>query len=438
MRDILRSATGCGLGMGGNVKSKIVILIHGIRTAAWWQTRVASIIEDNTEATAIPLKYGYFDTLRFLCPFGICRRGPIERLRKEIEGIREQYPGQPLIVLAHSYGTYAFTKILMENPHFKFERVMLCGSIVPETYDWGRVDDQLTLENKREAIVNDCGLRDVWPVIAKSVTWGYGASGTYGFGTFNVRDRFHNLDHSGFFNDKFVRENWIPAIKGDAIQFSEIDKREVPSRGWFDVFRFPFRWFVPLAAIYAVLHLGGLKFGALWQGCKIGEEWRQEVCVVSADLVSKKQLRERYQNLKIVMNDVLEIKAGELFRAMDAYVAMPSDEHWKEVLVPANKLAGVVNGGLADIESYNRFIKDVGHTTYLLTSDGDVEINRHFWRAFDEAAGHFKGRSNIVASMISQLDLPSAEEVTMWRARLSELHQMLEFALDNMILHVDS
>jgi len=67
----------------------IVVLIHGIRTRAFWQGRMASIIQRETGATVIPLKYGYLDLLRFWCPFSICRRGPIERLRKQIEGIRE-------------------------------------------------------------------------------------------------------------------------------------------------------------------------------------------------------------------------------------------------------------------------------------------------------------------------------------------------------------
>ncbi len=100
----------------------IVVLIHGIRTAAWWEGRMASIIEREADATVIPLKYGYFDLFRFWCPFGICRNGPIERLRKQIEGIREQYKDSRLVVFAHSYGTYALSRVLLENPYFKFDR----------------------------------------------------------------------------------------------------------------------------------------------------------------------------------------------------------------------------------------------------------------------------------------------------------------------------
>jgi hypothetical protein len=87
-------------------RKTIVILIHGIRTAAWWQGRMASIIEREADATVIPLKYGYFDLLRFWWPLRMCRNGPIERLRKQIGGrIREQYKDCRLVVFAHSYGT---------------------------------------------------------------------------------------------------------------------------------------------------------------------------------------------------------------------------------------------------------------------------------------------------------------------------------------------
>src|SRR3954466_10481554 len=173
-----------------------VVLIHGIRTSGWWGSRVAVTFERKTSATVIPLKYGYFDLLRFLCPFRICRNGPIERLRREIEGIRQKYPDARLIVFAHSFGTYALSKILLENPYFKFNRVILCGSIIAEKFDWRRVEDQILATNKRDGIINECGLRDVWPVLAKSLSFGYGASGTYGFGAFNVRDRFHPNRHS--------------------------------------------------------------------------------------------------------------------------------------------------------------------------------------------------------------------------------------------------
>lgn len=233
-------------------KSTVVILVHGIRTQAWWQKSVAPMIEEATGATVIPIKYGYFDLVKFLCPFGICRNPPIEKLRKQIDGVRQQYKDSRLVVFAHSYGTYALARILLENPYFSFARIVLCGSIISEKFDWSRVEGQILSSNKRDAIINECGIKDVWPVIARSASWGYGATGTFGFGAFNVRDRFHPITHSGFFETDFVRKYWIPAISGERIEFTPTDRSTETTPPWFAIFRFPIRWLLVAAVTLAV------------------------------------------------------------------------------------------------------------------------------------------------------------------------------------------
>ncbi|MDT4739932.1 hypothetical protein [Bradyrhizobium sp. WYCCWR 12699] len=217
----------------GTAEPTLVILLHGIRTRAWWQGCVASIIENETGATVIPIKYGYFDLLRFLCPFRACRKAVIERIRKQIEGIREQFKQHKLIVFAHSFGTYSFAQVLLENPYFKFDRVVLCGSIIPENYDWGRVQSQIVPPIKRDAIINECGVRDVWPVLAKSLGSGYGATGTYGFGDYNVRDRFHPFKHSDYFKPEFIREYWVSAVRSEAPCSSPTDAAGQGTPAWF-------------------------------------------------------------------------------------------------------------------------------------------------------------------------------------------------------------
>jgi pimeloyl-ACP methyl ester carboxylesterase len=238
----------------------VVILIHGIRTAAWWQNRVASIIEREPHVTVIPLKYGYFDLIRFLCPFGFCRNGPVERIRKQLQGIRDDFKDYKFVVFAHSYGTYVLSRILLENPRFMFDRVILCGSIIRNNFDWDRVQNQILTreENKRDAIINECGTRDVWPAFANSVSWGYGATGTYGFGVQNVRDRFHPIKHSGFFDDKFVESYWVPAVRGKPIDFSSTDREGVGTPAWFAILRLPLRWLIVLGTV-------ALIFGFFWR-----------------------------------------------------------------------------------------------------------------------------------------------------------------------------
>ena len=55
--------------------------------------------------------------------------------------------------------------------------------------------------------------RDIWPILAKSITWGYGSTGTFGFQTPGVRDWYHNLGHSDYFVTGFAEEYWVPWIR---------------------------------------------------------------------------------------------------------------------------------------------------------------------------------------------------------------------------------
>ena len=120
-----------------------------------------------------------------------------------------------LIVIAHSFGTYATFRLLNENADFRLFRVLLCGSIVSDHYPWHFVQPRV-----EETIVNDCGTRDIWPAAAKSLSWGYGATGTFGFKSPGIRDRFHDIDHGGFFDDDFIKKYWVPFIESGEVVLS--------------------------------------------------------------------------------------------------------------------------------------------------------------------------------------------------------------------------
>jgi len=67
------------------------------------------------------------------------------------------------------------------------------------------------------AFVNECGFKDVWPVIAEGLSSSYGASGRFGFGGNRVRDRFHAVGHSGFLTSEFVSKYWVPFFYGGTV-----------------------------------------------------------------------------------------------------------------------------------------------------------------------------------------------------------------------------
>jgi pimeloyl-ACP methyl ester carboxylesterase len=233
--------------MEGVVTKRLVVLIHGIRTKAEWQDKIKPVFETGTETVVKPLGYGYFDLFRFLCPFGPCRQGPILTLTGKLLNLLDQYQDHEVTVVAHSYGTYAISQILFDNSHIKIDHLILCGSIVPKLFDWSRVQGQIRQQVRGDKVINECGSRDCWPVLAGSVTWGYGSSGTDGFKAPYVRDRFHNFKHSDFLNAEFAKKCWLPIVNNEQ---NPEEPRQLNSPTWFKLFLLPLNW---IALVLVVL-----------------------------------------------------------------------------------------------------------------------------------------------------------------------------------------
>ena len=75
---------------------------------------VRSIIEEDSNSRVVVLRYGYFDLLRFLFPFGT-RSAPANRLARLIQNVRADEPAARISIIAHSFGTYTVTRILAEH-----------------------------------------------------------------------------------------------------------------------------------------------------------------------------------------------------------------------------------------------------------------------------------------------------------------------------------
>jgi pimeloyl-ACP methyl ester carboxylesterase len=242
----------------------VVMLVHGIRTEAHWQELVAGVIMRAGVATAQPVKYGYFDLFRFLVPGTMTRYQPINRLHREVRDILRTYPKAKLTVIAHSFGTYAICRLLEEFPDLTLHRLILCGSVVPADYRWDRIREQV-----QNRVINECGTADVWPRLAAVSTWGYGATGSVGFGTGSVRDRFHPGKHSDFFCERFVTVHWVPFILYGDIPATDMDDSRRPSpRSHRLLSHLPIRWFVVAAMLVSLaLILGFGMIGVLsWLG----------------------------------------------------------------------------------------------------------------------------------------------------------------------------
>ena len=211
--------------------SNAVSLIHGIRDHAEYAQRVASVLESDPHIRVRPISYEYFDVVRFLLPFSSFRRKPVERITRLLRAELATRP-DTISIIAHSFGTYIIAKILSNyEPGIIFHRLILCGSIIPDDFDWARHVHQLSLyESGGWFGINDCGMKDIWPVLAKSVTWGYGSSGRFGFGHPHVKDRFFDIGHSDFFKAEFVKDYWLPYLSNGTIVEGVLDR--APNSWW--------------------------------------------------------------------------------------------------------------------------------------------------------------------------------------------------------------
>lgn len=201
----------------------VVALIHGIRTAAGWQELAREALAVNGKVVVSPIGYGYLDVIRFLGPW---RKKAIAKVEHELRDIQRLYKDSDLVVMAHSFGTYIVSNILKDSPDIRIKRLLLCGSIIPPAYRW----DSLPHEFTNQTCINEVGTRDIWPVFARVASFGYGASGSFGFKTSRVWDRFFDYRHSDFFTDVHFKTFWKPFILEGHVVASPWDaKRPTPS-----------------------------------------------------------------------------------------------------------------------------------------------------------------------------------------------------------------
>ena len=205
-------------------KRRLIILVHGIRTRAEWQGRIRHLLEGDGGSTVINLGYGYFDVFQFLCPV-FTRGAPVEEVAYKIRDALKlhRHDCDEVIFVGHSFATYILGTILRKYPDIGIDRVLLCGSVLRRNYRWDM------LPNRPRDVLNEAGSRDIWPILAHSITWGFGSTGTFGFQTTGVRDRYHNLAHSDYFESGFAEKYWLPWIQDGTYVPSDYETGKRPA-----------------------------------------------------------------------------------------------------------------------------------------------------------------------------------------------------------------
>lgn len=191
------------------IRKKIVIFVHGIMSHGEWVSTVSSEFV-NSGFDCETCKYGYADVLYILLR-RLFWKGVYREFSENINNIFLRNRGAEINIVAHSFGTYLVSKLLMKRPILRFNRIIFCGSIVREDY---ALDHVL---RDPSVFCNDVGRRDGWPCLANLFSRDFGRAGRYGFNKWSNSNRTHNLGHSDYFDANFIKTYWIPFLESGQI-----------------------------------------------------------------------------------------------------------------------------------------------------------------------------------------------------------------------------
>lgn len=210
--------------------NRLLLSIHGIRTRGEWQDEITSKLS-TAGWKHEPWKYGYFSLRQFL----------LERSRKAVmESFHEWYlekciefePDEdkrklfrPSIV-AHSFGSYVLGESMQKYREIKFDKIILCGSILPKDFDW----PELLGRNQVWRVKNEFGLRDKWASMTGRFVPRTGSSGLSGFDYQSEciqPERFEYHEHSDYFKPGHCETNWIPFLANESLVVEILHGREI-------------------------------------------------------------------------------------------------------------------------------------------------------------------------------------------------------------------
>lgn len=215
--------------MSGDDSIHLVILVHGIRDLARWQSGVGDALKAEGFDVA-HTSYGRFNLFKFLIPTDIFRSGAAEEIWTDIRSAKleaeRKHPGKRIDVsiVAHSFGTYIVTRIVKKEFDLDLKRIILCGAVVHYRFPFQEIQHRFD-----PPLINEVGTRDPWPAMADFLTFGYGSAGTTGFNRPFVTDRFHNkAGHGYFLNADFARRFWVPFLRDGTIVPGSPDAENPP------------------------------------------------------------------------------------------------------------------------------------------------------------------------------------------------------------------
>lgn len=188
-----------------------VVLLHGIRTRARWYRDVGKLIQENCRDVRVSKpKYGKFGLKKFVTNDDA---EPLRVVKDTIRAESKKPQVDKVSVIAHSFGSYLITRALLEEKDICLHKLILCGSVVPENFQWREICAQIGPHDGRDHIYNEYSEKDIWPRVASKLSSKYGNAGSFGFeDDSRVSNRQHDGRHSFCLTQKFAEENWLPLL----------------------------------------------------------------------------------------------------------------------------------------------------------------------------------------------------------------------------------
>lgn len=199
-----------------------VIITHGIRTRCHWANEVKAVLENEFGFDSSVVRYGVVDLFRFALIPSARHRFALEILN-ECRMIRELNPDVRVAIVVHSFSSLLVFQALRIADALRLEltidAVITNASILPVETQWS--DFFPSSSSKRsvvvEKVLNVCGDKDVWVLVADRIIIGAGAAGLffYSLDSSRVQNiRLANCGHSGMLNSETCRNYWGPFLKG--------------------------------------------------------------------------------------------------------------------------------------------------------------------------------------------------------------------------------
>ncbi|HLM88539.1 MAG TPA: SEFIR domain-containing protein [Streptosporangiaceae bacterium] len=208
---------------------RVICPLHGIRTLAVWQKGLSDLAINHGWVCRLDRwSYGRFSLLAFFTPWS--REAKLGWLRRQYDAETHDRrllieKGQAPSVVAHSFGTYILGYTLLRFDFIRFNRVILCGSILPRDFPW----DKLIARGQVQAVRNEFGVRDPWVIWVRWFVRGTGPSGSSGFACTHERLEQEEFDftHGDYFGIDHMEDRWIPFLNKP---LEEIPRSDVGGR----------------------------------------------------------------------------------------------------------------------------------------------------------------------------------------------------------------